>query len=366
MSVINQMLVDLERRRASGEERNRIPDHVRALPGDGGTAQGKWSAIAVTIAVTALVAGIGWQMGWWLAKPNVPASVTTAPVAAAPAPAVVAEQDAVEMIARRMSFDLAFVPEISAAGDSAPVATASIVSRGTAETATVTTQAVKKSEPVKKSESVKKTEPVAAAPVVAPRVEIDKKVREPTPRQRADTEYVKGAVALHQGRAAEAQPAFEAALRFDPTYHAARQALVGVLLDARQQADAVQKLQEGLRISPAQFGFAMALARLQVEQGELDMAVQTLSRSLEYAGGNPDYFAFYAGLLQRQLKHAEAVEQFLRALQLRGNAGVWLLGLGVSLDALGRRSEALEAYRRAQATGNLPADLQAFADQRLR
>ena len=34
MSVINQMLLDLDRRRASGEERNRIPDHVRALPGE--------------------------------------------------------------------------------------------------------------------------------------------------------------------------------------------------------------------------------------------------------------------------------------------------------------------------------------------
>ena len=39
MSVINQMLVDLERRRASGEERNRIPDHVRVLPGDAQAAR---------------------------------------------------------------------------------------------------------------------------------------------------------------------------------------------------------------------------------------------------------------------------------------------------------------------------------------
>jgi MSHA biogenesis protein MshN len=125
-------------------------------------------------------------------------------------------------------------------------------------------------------------------------------------------------------------------------------------------------LQEGLQLAPAQSGFAMALARLQVEQGDLDAAVLTLSRSIDHAEGNADYAAFYAGLLQRQQKHAEAVEMFERALRVRSNSGIWLLGMGLSLEALGRVAEAQEAYRRAKAAGNLPGDLAAFADQRLR
>jgi len=58
--------------------------------------------------------------------------------------------------------------------------------------------------------------------------------------------------------------------------------------------------------------------------------------------------------------------QFQRALQLRGNTGLWLLGMGVSLEALGRRDQAQEAYRQAQGSGNLSAELQAFAEQKLR
>lgn len=380
MSVINQMLVDLERRRASTEERNRIPSHVRALPGDPVPVGNKTPIIAVAIGIVALAAG-GW---WWfagkpvyMAAPSVPvAPVTTTPAttpSAAPSPAVpAADQGAVEMIARRMSMDLAHVPETiameSEKNASVGVATAKVISRPVSDSAPVA--APMKSRPITVADeppaAAKKPIVVAEKPAVPPSVEIDKRVRDPTLRQRADAEYSRGVTALHQGRSSDARVAFEAALQIDPSLHSARQALVGVLLDTRQQAEAIRKLQDGLKLAPAQYGFAMALARIQVEIGELDPAAQTLSRSLEFAATNADYIAFYAGLLQRQQKHAEAVEQFQRALRLRSNAGVWLLGLGVSLDAVGRRDEALEAYRRAQATGNLSPELQAFADQRLR
>jgi MSHA biogenesis protein MshN len=110
----------------------------------------------------------------------------------------------------------------------------------------------------------------------------------------------------------------------------------------------------------------MMAARLHVDRGEIDAAVQTLARSADYAGNSADYAGFYAGLLQRQKKHAEAVGMFDRALRLRPNSGVWLLGMGISLEALGRGAEAQESFRRARATGNLTPELQTFADQRLR
>ena len=191
-------------------------------------------------------------------------------------------------------------------------------------------------------------------------------MRELTPRQRAEVEYSRGATALQQGLLPEARSAFEAALQIDPAYHAARQALAGVLMDARLPADAMLLLQEGLQIAPAQFGFAMMAARLHVERGELDAAVQTLARSAEFAGNSADYSGFYAGLLQRQKNHAEAVEYFDRALRLRPNSGVWLLGMGMSLESLGRNAEAQEAFRRARTSGNLTPELQNFVDQRLR
>lgn len=367
MSVINQMLVDLERRRASGEERNRIPDHVRALPDEPHAVRGPGLRMAGAAAGMVLVAAAaGW---WWLAgRPSAVSVPAAAPAAAVivPAPAV-AELEArdTEFIARRLTLDLASAPEAPATAvrdAGSGLDTAAIIKPRTAAPVAQAEAPVEKTR-VAPVPAVKK----APEPVKSPApVEIDKQVRKPTPRQRAEAEYAKGSAARQQGRADEARAAFEAALQIDPTYHGARQALVGTLLDARQPADAIRILQEGLQLAPAQQGFAMTLARLQLDTGDLDTATQTLARSLDYPDVSPDYIAFYASLLQRQQKHAEAVTQFQRALGRRRNVGVWLLGLGVSLEALGRGTEAQEAYRLAKSSGNLSAELQAFADQKLR
>jgi len=364
MSVINQMLVDLERRRASGEERNRIPDHVRVLPDDTQVVHRLPIRIIGAVLGITLIAAGAW---WWLAgrstatlPPGAPAIVT------APEPAVAPEPRDTEFIARRLTLDLSQAPESvnpapeAAQRDTPPaIETAAVITRRPA--AAVQQPEIVADKPRVAAPVVKKPAETAPAPV-----EIDKQLRQPTPRQRADAEYSKGATALHRGQAAEARVAFEAALQIDPMHHGSRQALVGVLLDARQPALALRVLQEGLQLAPAQHGFAMTLARLQMDNGELDAGVQTLARSMEYPGVSPDYIAFYAGLLQRQQKHAEAAAQFQRALGQRSNVGVWLLGLGVSLEALGRGAEAQEAYRLAKASGNLSADLQSFADQKLR
>jgi MSHA biogenesis protein MshN len=359
MSVINQMLVDLERRRASGEERNRIPDHVRALPDEPHVARGPELRVVFAAAGTVLLAVAVWW--WWTGRPPAAAVPAPAPIAAVTAPASEPEARDTELIARRLTLDMAYVPETPAPATAQGVDTAAVIKPRTAPVPLAEAPAEKTR--VVPAPVVKKTpEPaVAAAPV-----EIDKQVRKPTPRQRAEAEYARGAAALHQGQSGEARAAFEAALQIDPTYHGARQALVGTLIDARQQADAARVLQEGLQLAPAQQGFAMTLARLQLDNGELETATQTLARSLEYPDVSPDYIAFYASLLQRQQKHAEAATQFQRALGRRRNVGVWLLGLGVSLEALGRGPEAQEAYRLAKTSGNLSAELQTFADQKLR
>lgn len=379
MSVINQMLVELERRRASGAERDRIPDHVRALPDDTRVRSLLLTGIAAVLTATALFAVGVW---WWMQRPAEPAPSPVAAVVAPPTPPQ-AETRPEEWIARRLTLDISQVPE-SRSEVPPPIETAAVVAPRDsvapvpARAPAPPVQKPADAAPVAALRTLPSKPPVAERPVAErttappvpaatlPPAEIDKQVREQTPRQRAETEYARGTAALHQGQFAEARSAFENALQIDPRHHPARQALVGVLLDGRRQADAMRVLQEGLQLAPSQHGFAMTLARLQLDGGDLDVGVETLARSLEYPGASPDYAAFYAGLLQRQQKHVEAVTQFERALRQRGGVGVWLLGLGVSLEALGRNAEAQEAYRRAKASGNLSAELQAFADQRLR
>jgi MSHA biogenesis protein MshN len=207
---------------------------------------------------------------------------------------------------------------------------------------------------------------VAAPSTQSGSPQIDRKFRELTATQLAENEYRTGANLLNQGRIAEAQERFSAALQQLPGHIGARQALFGLLLQAKRMAEAEQVLQDALRLDAAQPGFAMAMARIQVDRGDTTAAAETLQSAVHVSQANPDYLAFYAALLQRQGRHAQAVEYYQSALALAPRSGVWLMGLGISLQALSRNNEAREAFRRARVADGLSGELQAFVDQRLK
>ncbi len=363
MSVINQLLLDLEKRRASGAERSVLPDHVRALPG--GERPVQWGWVAGGGAVAAAALGAAWLLLSGMvatvgrAAPAAPvpgADVAIEKVVAASAGVVLATpagdtgESAMEAPASRLSFELSNPP-----APEPPVPTARVVSRAAPEAAASRASPAAPAAPAK-----------AQAPGSAGGVEIHKEVRQPTPRDLAESEFRKATALLHQGRAAEAQEGFQAALNAYPGHHGARQGLVGLLLNARRYPDAERVLQDGLALAPGQTGFTMTLARLQVDRGDAAQATATLRKGLEHAQAGPDYLAFLAALLQRQGRHEDAIEQFQAALRQRPAAGVWWLGLAISLQAVNRGADAQDAYTRARASGNLSPELTAFAEQRIK
>lgn len=187
-----------------------------------------------------------------------------------------------------------------------------------------------------------------------------------SPAQQADAEFRKAAALMQQGRVADAITGYEAALHLDAGHDAARQALVALLLEGKRVADAERILQEGLQNNPEHTGFAMLLARFQVERDALDQAVVTLERSLPYAEKQADYQAFFAALLQRQSRHKEAAAHYQVALQLAPNKGIWLMGYGISLQAMQRNDDARESFNRALDSKTLSPELQAFVQKKLK
>jgi MSHA biogenesis protein MshN len=404
MSVINQVLLELEKRRASGSERGKIPDYVRTLPEGGGDKSGWWLAVGGAAAMALLLMawlavngyGVPRQLPAAAVAPAevgaviekvISASDTVAPVVRAPVETGPGRSDTLSPSAR-LSFELSPAPAprqvaeqpseaarpqgaIAAARALGPAAAAS---GAPAETGAATAAAMAPPSGATKEIS----RPPASGRLTTQRAvadktsagsgaqaEIDKQVRNPSARDLADHEYRKASTLLQQGRLADAQEGFRAALNLYPAHHAARQAMVALMLQGKMHGDAERALQDGLKVAPEQIGFAMTLARLQVDRGDVPGATATLQSSAAHAQGSPDYAAFLAALLQRQGRHEEAIEKFSAALRGKPNTGVWWLGLGMSLQAMNRGAEAQEAYRRAKA-GNINPELAAYADQRLR
>jgi MSHA biogenesis protein MshN len=381
MSVINQVLLDLEKRRASSAERGAVPNHVRALPDDVRPLPWAWiagsvGAIAIALIAWMLLAGSSAvRVGAPATRSGAEATIESVVTASAGVTAPAKQSNAsVGGPATRFSLELSNVPEAPEASRAAPAAggesvatpipTARVIARADPDPAPRETPAPTRSKARAERGDGEKASSAAGASGTQP--DIQKQVKQPTARELAENEYRKAVASLNQGRMGEAQEGFEAALNLYPNFNAARQALVGVLVETKKLGDAERVLQDGLALAPAQIGFAMALARLQIDRGDTTQAVATLKKSLDYAQGSPDYIAFFAALLQRQGRHEDAIEQFQVALRAKPGAGVWWLGLGISLQAVNRSAEAQEAFRRARATNSLSPELAAFAEQRLK
>ena len=73
-----------------------------------------------------------------------------------------------------------------------------------------------------------------------------------------------------------------------------------------------------------------------------------------------------AALMQRQNNHQEAIDYYRKALQLKPHAGVWLMGMGISMRALQQNIEAREAFKSALDSNSLSTELQAYVSQQLK
>lgn len=333
MSVINQVLSDLERRGETAP-RQQLMGAIPVRP------ERDFRVIWIALLVCALAGG-GWVWQQRSRAP-VPELVTVPPpalVSTLPIPSsAVPQAGIVEPVVVQQE-----VAQLLAASDVVAVSS-------------VEAQAAVTPPPVR----VRST-----ATAREQSVPVQKIVKSPEPRQLAEDAFRNAGQLARSGQTKEAIEGYTLALSIDPSHAPAREALAATLLGRGQPAEAERVLQEGLALDQKQARFAMLAARLQVEREALPVALATLEKSLPYAEHLPEYHAFIAALLQRQDRHKEAVLHYQVALQRSPDSGVWLMGAAISLQALGHKGEAQEAYGRALASNSLGPELQAFVLRQL-
>ena len=379
MSVINQVLNQLEQRGAHSAPEQTM---VRAVP-----PVRRKSAMPLLMLGLVLAIGVAaWQ--WMQArKPAAPAvsavryqpiKMAVAPASAVPAENLQEEPQVVEMPlpASRLSFELSSVPLPSslrefknntALNRVEGLAENSVSSARQHESVQVLPRAdTSVTRPAREASSLLTQTASSDAKAAAQPVSSVSPMKQVSPAQHADAESRKAVALMQQGRIADALVSYEAALRLDPGHDEARQAWVALLLEGKRGADAERVLQDGLGVKPGHTGFAMLLARLQVERGAVEQATATLEKTLPYADQQAGYQAFFAALLQRQNRHKEAITHYQIALQLAPDNGIWLMGYGISLQAVQRTDDARVAFRRALDLKTLSPELQEFVQMKIK
>lgn len=370
MSLINQMLQDLDARRAASGVGTALPNEVRPLPP---ARPVRWPLLlAGGLGLLAVAGALVWYGADLHGVPE-----RRAPVPPLPPVSVV---PGLPLLATSAvpSEPAAVVPETAEARSAVGSGEPSVRKFGERDTQLRFATSLRWS-PAPQAGSIAAAAPAASAlePGPAPAARpapaklsgpplIEKSVSVGSPRERAESEYRKALAALNQGRQAEAVDGLRDALKQDATHVVPRQLLLKLLFESKRFDEAVELLQEGVRLQPTQISWTMSLARLQVDRGDLPGAWQTLQASLATAANSADYQGFAAHVLQRLGRHKESVEYYQAATRLAPGEGRWWLGLGLALEADGRAAEAREAMLRAKASGTLGAELLNLVEQKLR
>ena len=200
-----------------------------------------------------------------------------------------------------------------------------------------------------------------------PVIQVKKKHHPLSNKQLAEIAYNKGYQLLQQGRMHQGKEFLREALSLYIPHIKAREMLAGIHIKSGRFIDAAELLSEGVKVVPNYPLFAQLYARVLLEQNNPHLAIKVLEKGSASAAMDvePDYFALLAATYQRVKKHAEAIDVYFKLVRVRPNVGIWWLGLGISLEKSGKKKEALEAYQRAQNTGNLKTGLANFTNNRV-
>lgn len=350
MSLINRMLQDLDRRQALETADAGV---VRASAVKPASREWFWRVLAVLL--TAALAWMGWVAIQLL--PRKPLATEMAFLAAGESRARPPVQPAPPPLPE------AAIPP-PAPAPAAPVAPSSDALRLATELQTPIIE--KPIEAPKPAAAATKPKATAPAPKPPAKANVDKRERVRSANDNAESHFRRAALLLNHGRVSEAEEQLVAALQADPRHSAARQAYVSLLLEQQRVSTARRVLQEALVLEPTQPAFALALARIHAAERDYAAALAVLDRAAPVGHGAADFQAFRGAMLQRLGRHDEALVAYQNAVRDGTPPATAWIGYAISLEAVGKRSEAAQAYRRALTVGPLAAEARDYAESRAR
>jgi MSHA biogenesis protein MshN len=340
VSLINQMLKDIDKRQGELAGMDAAPS-VRAASMSAPTSRLK--PLLGVLLIVVLLAVFHWRdrlpFVAGVAQKNTPQPQISLP--AEPSPAAVAAPSPVA------------APVPSSKDVSAFVATT--VLPNTSLSLAGTKAAPQKTERQSSGSANKDSRPSQTGPV--------KKTQSGSQRSRVLTQ--EAAKLVQESRLQQAEGLLVESLQLDSNNHEARLLLARLQVRLDKTASARVLLNQGLKLAPEHHLMRMTLAHLELVGGNLDTAVQVLQAAESSARDNPDYQALLAALLQRQNRHQDAMSHYLAALRLSPENVNWLVGLGMSLEAQGLNTAAMESYERAIDIGGLSPNLDKTAKDRL-
>lgn len=151
----------------------------------------------------------------------------------------------------------------------------------------------------------------------------------------------------------------------DPTQEDARERLALELIAEGRVTEAEALLRTGLRLAPTSTRLAQPLGHLLLAQSKPDAALAVLRPATPTLAGHEEYHALLAAAEQRTGAHGLAITRYRGLLKEQPLNGSWLVALAISLLAVDERADAAATFSRALDDRALPEPLRAYATREM-
>ncbi|GHF82787.1 tetratricopeptide repeat protein [Thalassotalea marina] len=170
-------------------------------------------------------------------------------------------------------------------------------------------------------------------------------------------------VNINEGNTSRAEALLEEVLLVDASHNIARKQLAALWFGRQDYSAAHNLLTQGIALMPEYAEFRLMKARIYLKENNVSQAVNSLL-PLSHTE-SVDYQSVLAAAAQQNKQHDIAADAFKKLTTLEPTKGKWWLGYGASLDSQGEFQQAKQSYRQALATSSLSDNAQQFIRQRL-
>ena len=164
----------------------------------------------------------------------------------------------------------------------------------------------------------------------------------------------------------EAVGLLEQALHNSDELHKARILLFTMLLQQQQISSLQPRLENSITQWPAIHEYRQMKARLLSSQSDNEAALRLLESDIPAVSKAPEYHELLAYIAQQLKNDPVAIKHYQMLLQQSPNRADWWLGVAVSEDRLGNKQPALQAFQQAIDKQGLSSTVQAYAQKRIK
>lgn len=231
----------------------------------------------------------------------------------------------------------------------------------TTENVPVTLTAVKE-EAVKVIEVAK--EPIKTEIIEAiPPVKMSVSRRHLTSKELVAQKLVRAEKAVNMNEIAKAEQLFEEILIIEPEHKQARKNLAALWFGRKSYQQAQNLLSQGIAIDNQDGGLRLLKARIQVKQGQHEAAYNTLKPVASFE--NEEFQVTLANIAQKIEQYPSAIDAYKVLISMQPYSGRWHLGLAIVYDRNSQFSLAINEYALALTKADLSVSSAKFAEQRM-